>query len=496
MKTKLLKEKEILEHLNISRTSFWRLKKEGLPIVKVGNANRYNVDDVMTWISNEPQTEYKINLQSEPNKQKDEKKNERIINTYEIDINYLLKHNQIYLQKYLSKTERQLLEKRLSLYDDKNLSNQEIVRFFSNEYEKIIKENYQEKTKPEKFNEKLNNFIDKNDNSIRVVWGDCYETLQQMNSESISLMVTSPPYYNARKYSTWDNLNLYLDDMRKIIRESFRVLENHRVWVWNVGDIFDNDKLTSKATWGKRRLPLGAYFIKIFEEEGFEFIDDLIWNKGEVESKRQQNNGKDYPLYQYPINCYEHILIFHKHRLDKNKYPCPVCGSLNVNGNSQSGIGVQSWECKNEKCFVRSPKNRGKRFSLRTNMMQYKYEENKKNTIDKLTIKKWRKDIIKFSPVIKINSKGKNTLGHTAPFPDEIPEMAVKYFSYIGEKVLDPFAGSFTTPIVAKNLERIGIGIELNKTMFEDAIINKINSNSSLFTNTGNKYTEFEINPI
>ena len=38
-------------------------------------------------------------------------------------------------------------------------------------------------------------------------------------------------------------------------------------------------------------------------------------------------------------------------------------------------------------------------------------------------IKKWRRDIIKISPVIKINSKGENTLGHTAPFPEEIPEV-------------------------------------------------------------------------
>ena len=129
-------------------------------------------------------------------------------------------------------------------------------------------------------------------------------------------------------------------------------------------------------------------------------------------------------------------------------------------------------------------------------MMQYKYQENDKNTIDKYTLKKWRRDISKFSPVIKINSKGKNMLGHTAPFPKEIPEMAIKYFSYVGDTVLDPFAGSFTTPIVANNLGRIGIGVELNKTMFEDAIYKQINENVSLFAKDAHKYTEFEINPI
>ena len=96
-------------------------------------------------------------------------------------------------------------------------------------------------------------------------------------------------------------------------------------------------------------------------------------------------------------------------------------------------------------------------------------------------IKKWRRDIIKIPPVIKINSKGENTLGHTAPFPEEIPEMAIKFFSYPGELVIDPFGGSMTTPIVASKLKRNGLGIELNKDMFENSIrkniINKLGIN-------------------
>ena len=74
--------------------------------------------------------------------------------------------------------------------------------------------------------------------------------------------------------------------------------------------------------------------------------------------------------------------------------------------------------------------------------------------------------MIKINPVIKINSKGKNILGHTAPFPPEIPEFAVKMFSYPNEYVLDPFGGSFTSVITAKQHGRIGVGIELNKDMF------------------------------
>ena len=73
---------------------------------------------------------------------------------------------------------------------------------------------------------------------------------------------------------------------------------------------------------------------------------------------------------------------------------------------------------------------------------------------------------IKINPVIKINSKGENVLEHTAPFPIEIPEFAVQMYSYPGEIVMDPFAGSFTSVIAANRLGRIGLGIELNKQMF------------------------------
>ena len=67
-----------------------------------------------------------------------------------------------------------------------------------------------------------------------------------------------------------------------------------------------------------------------------------------------------------------------------------------------------------------------------------------------------------------------NKLGHTAPFPIEIPEFAVKMFSYPNEMVLDPFGGSFTSVIAANDNDRVGIGIELNKSMFRTASINNL----------------------
>lgn len=320
----------------------------------------------------------------------------------------------------------------------------------------------------------LNQSIFSEPHMPKALWGNCLDFLRRMDSESVQLMVTSPPYYNARDYSQWKTLDEYLDEMSSIIKECYRVLDNHRPFVFNVGDIFDNDNTHTKSSWGKRRIPLGAYFTMIFEDHGFQFVDDFIWDKGEVQTQRHKNGNRPYPLYQYPINCYEHIFVFYKHRLDETLYPCPVCGCLKVNGNAYSGVGIKSWECKNLECFERSAGNRGKRFSARTQLMTDL--QRTENVVGEDLLHRWRRDVVKLTPVIKINSKGQNILGHTAPFPKEIPEYAVQVFTGVNESVLDPFAGAFTTTIESFRQGRNSIGIELNRTMFRDAVLTRFSN--------------------
>ena len=380
-----------------------------------------------------------------------------------------------YLDRIFTKKEKTNLKNRV--YKRLNSHRVNVVREFTEEYRIFVKEIHQKEHS--KTDDQLSSFIKSDISKVGVIWGDSFNVLNTMKSESVQLMVTSPPYYNARSYSTWPDIDKYLDDMKLIIKESYRVLDNHRPFVFNVGDIFDNDHKHTRSSWGKRRIPLGAYFTKIFEDVGFQFVDDFIWDKGEVESQRHKNANNPYPLYQYPINCYEHVFVFYKHRLDNYLYPCPICGCLKVNGNAYSGIGVKSWECKNLKCMKRSAGNRGKRFSNRTYIMNgLKKDE---NIIDVDLLKKWRRDIVKLNPVIKINSKGENTLGHTAPFPNEIPAYAIEVFTGKNEVVFDPFAGSFTTSIEAIKRGRNGIGVELNKSMFRNSILKNIARNNLLF---------------
>lgn len=286
---------------------------------------------------------------------------------------------------------------------------------------------------------------------------DCLEGMKRIPDGSVDLIVTSPPYFNAREYSQWETLEEYLSDMKDILKECKRVVKNHKYIIYNVGDIVSH---IGGAKWNTRKLPLGAYFTTMMEGLGLLFIDDIIWDKGEPQSKRNLGNPP-FPYYQYPVNVYEHILIFRKSDINTQKIACPVCDDTIVVSNSQSSIGVQSWECKNPKCPQKSKSGRGKRFSERSIMMEsYKIDANK---IDEEILKKWRRDIVRLNPVYKINNKKENTIGHSAPFPIDIPEMALSFYTGVGDLVLDPFLGSGTTAIACINTNRNYIGFELDK---------------------------------
>jgi DNA modification methylase len=247
--------------------------------------------------------------------------------------------------------------------------------------------------------------------------------------------------------------------MKLIFQEVYRVLANHRVCVVNVGDVTGQ---LGEAKYTVTKIALSTYFIKMMIEIGFEFVDDYIWDKGETQSKRFMHGiHRPYPLMPLPINAYEHILIFHKHEENKTRIPCPICKKTKIHSNGFLSEGVQSWECKNPTCTQKSKAGRGKRFS-ELGLMRACLKSERNKIPDRL-LQLWRRDIVKISPVIKIKSDGTNKIGHTAPFPREIPEMAILFYTGKGENVLDPFGGIFTTSEVAKLNKRNSVSIEINK---------------------------------
>jgi DNA modification methylase len=147
---------------------------------------------------------------------------------------------------------------------------------------------------------------------VQVYCGDAFDVLSSLQSCSIDGAVTSPPYYNARSYSVWPNVYCYLYDMYNVARQVYRVLRPGAYFLFNIFDYFDNENTVVLSSMGKKRMILGAYIINAFRRIGFRIEGNTVWYKGEIEGKRNFNQGNRSPYYQFPLNCWEHVLIFRK----------------------------------------------------------------------------------------------------------------------------------------------------------------------------------------
>ena len=207
--------------------------------------------------------------------------------------------------------------------------------------------------------------------------------------------VTSPPYYNAREYSQWSNFICYLIDMMINAKSVYLTLHRSGKYLYNIGDIVGQDNIYINSNMSKRRLMLGFYSILIFNTVGYECIGNLIWNKGEVQSKRN-SNANHFPGYLKPVNVYEHCLLFSKSSYDKTLYT----------------------------------------------------------------------KILRIDPVKKINSRGENILGHTAPYPKDVSKLIIPYINK-EFYVLDPYLGSGTTVMGMMDEGIKSVGFEINKTYYD-----------------------------
>lgn len=240
--------------------------------------------------------------------------------------------------------------------------------------------------------------------------------MREIPDGSVSLVVTSPPYFNApfdypglfKEYSE------YLDMISTVAKELKRVLAPGRIACFVTQDVRINGKL----------YPVAADIVRKMMDAGFFYRDRIIWRKPEGYIRISRRSGviiqHPYPMYFYPDNLFEEILI-----LQNGEYQYPKIGSEHKS--SQINLG-------------------------------------------ELNEGKWYLSVWDITNVLPF--KGRLEEG-IAAFPEEIPKRLIKLFTFVGETVLDPFLGSGTTMKVAKRLGRNSYGYEVDLEL-KDVILKKV----------------------
>ena len=140
--------------------------------------------------------------------------------------------------------------------------------------------------------------------------------LQQLKPGQIGTAITSPPYYNAREYSQWSTMLMYFVDMLINCKAIFNTLADNSYYLYNIGDIVSEDNIYVASNMSKHRVQLGFLSSMIFEIAGYTLTGNIIWDKGEVQSKRSSTVNL-ISGYVKCVNCYEHILVFRKGKYEK-----------------------------------------------------------------------------------------------------------------------------------------------------------------------------------
>jgi len=233
-----------------------------------------------------------------------------------------------------------------------------------------------------------------------VGFGDSEQLLADTPNESVDLVFTSPPYYNARpEYAEYLTYEEYLLKMKKIIHQCHRVLNEGRFFVMNISPVLIRRSSRSEAS---KRIAVPFDFHKLFIEEGFEFIDDIHWVKPEgagwATGRGRRFAADRNPLQYKAVPVTEYILVYRK---------------------------------ATEKLID---------WNIRKHPDQQAVEESK---ID---------DGYDTTNLWKIHPA--NRPKHPAVFPLELAEKVIKYYSFKKDVVLDPFAGTGTVGKAAIKLGR------------------------------------------
>lgn len=241
----------------------------------------------------------------------------------------------------------------------------------------------------------------------KIIFGDS-RSLNQIEDKSVQLIITSPPYWQLKDYGTEDQIGFndsyeeYINNLNLVWKECNRVLADGCRLCINIGDQF-----ARSVYYGRYKvIPIRTEIIRFCESLGMDYMGAIIWQK--TTTMNTSGGGAIMGSFPYPRNGilkmdYEFVLLFKK----QGNAPKPT-----PQQKAASEITKEEWS-------------------------QYFSSH-------------W-------------NFGGAKQTGHIAMFPEELPKRLIKMFSFVGETVFDPFAGSGTTSLAAKHLGRNSVGYEINK---------------------------------
>jgi site-specific DNA-methyltransferase (adenine-specific) len=242
--------------------------------------------------------------------------------------------------------------------------------------------------------------------------------MSELADGNVGLIVTSPPYGVGMEYEDDISFENHLENMISVLSECARVLVPGGKICINVGDIHN----FGTRNGGKPEIELvGHHIQKILRRHNVRMIDKIIWKK--CTPGKRDFNWSSNPQVNYHdetkhssyriLNNTEHIYIFQKE--GEREVPFDI--------EHESKISKDEW-------------------------------------------KEWVDGVWEIRPV-----KGKK--GHPAPFPEELVKRLIIMYSYKGDRVCDPMAGSCTVIKVANELGRIGIGYE-KEQKYKQVIMKKL----------------------
>ena len=224
---------------------------------------------------------------------------------------------------------------------------------------------------------------------------------------SVHLVITSPPYWQLKDYGSEhqigfnDSYENYINNLNLVWKECYRVLYDGCRLCVNIGDQF-----ARSVYYGRYKvIPIREEIIKFSENIGFDYMGAIIWQK--VTTSNTTGGGVQMGSFPFPRNGilkldYEFILVLKK-------------------------LGEAPKPTKEQK------------------------------EASRMTNEEWNTYFAGHW-----NFAGARQDNHIAMFPEELPRRLIKMFSFAGDTVLDPFAGSGTTSLASKNLGRNSVGYEIN----------------------------------